>query len=293
MERYEDHFFEGIGYPGVALRQPVIAAQHDTLSAADFLLRVAAAVGGPVAEAFPWRSYQGAIRYGLLDVGADWDTLAELGVWMTPGYRFARRGSEKWVAEVVGKDRQFAPRDGYFDFYSRELKCILDNMSPAERERLGLPLDDDAVCLPHYVPTSFVGDQKEYPFLLNVVTLMSLGPVSAAANMPTLQEISGMTVHETWDSWLEMNPEVAEEHGFHDKDELWLESPFAKVKVKVRLVPGLRPDVVNLPYNQGHTAVGRFAKDRGVNGLDLLSPETEPVTGLAAFTNTRVKVYHT
>jgi hypothetical protein len=52
----------------------------------------------------------------------------------------------------------------------------------------------------------------------------------------------------------------------------------------------VRPDVVNLPHNQGHN-FGRFAKDRGVNGLELLNPESEPLTGLASFTNTRVKVY--
>lgn len=59
----------------------------------------------------------------------------------------------------------------------------------------------------------------------------------------------------------------------------------------MRLVKGLRPDVVNLPYNQGHTAVGRFARNRGINGLVLLNPASEPLSGLAAFTNTRVKVY--
>jgi anaerobic selenocysteine-containing dehydrogenase len=72
---------------------------------------------------------------------------------------------------------------------------------------------------------------------------------------------------------------------------VWVESPFGRVKTKVRFVKGLRPDVVNLPNNQGHTAVGRWARDRGVNGLDLLDPATEPLSGLAAFTNTRVRVY--
>ncbi|MBI3176908.1 MAG: hypothetical protein HYZ35_02855 [Chloroflexi bacterium] len=59
----------------------------------------------------------------------------------------------------------------------------------------------------------------------------------------------------------------------------------------MRFVKALRPDVVNLPHNQGHAAIGRWARDRGVNGLALLNPASEPVTGLAAFTNTRVKVY--
>ena len=29
----------------------------------------------------------------------------------------------------------------------------------------------------------------------------------------------------------------------------------------------------------------------GVNGLDLLNPASESLTGLASFTNTRIKVY--
>lgn len=291
LERYQDDVIEGLGYPGVALRQPAIPPRHDTLSTGDFLLRVAAAMGGPAAQAFPWSSFEELLKFRLQNIGADWETLKELGVWIAPGYHFARRGSEKWVSEVVGRDRRFAPRDGRFDFFSRELNCLIGGLSKDQLAALGISQAGDAAFLPHYEPVSEAGDPAEYPFRLNVITLMSLGPVSAAANMPTLQEISGMTVGETWDSWLEINPEAARELGLRDKDPVWVESPFGKAKTKVRLVKGLRLDVVNLPHNQGHTAVGRWAKDRGVNGLALLNPASEPATGLAAFTNTRVKVY--
>jgi menaquinone reductase, molybdopterin-binding-like subunit len=291
LERYDDHFIEGLGYPGVALRQPAVRARHDTLSVGDFFLRVAAALGEPVAAAFPWRNYQSLLRYQLRDIGTDWDTFQELGVWLTPGYRYGRRGSDKWVSEVVGHGRRYAPRDGHFDFYSRELKCLLEAAQPERLAALGLEAGDDSLYLPHHLPVAYAGDAVEYPYLLNVITLMSLGPVTAAANMPSLQEISGMTVGETWGSWLEMNPKTARRLGLQDKDEAWVESPFGRAQVKVRLVEGLRPDVVNLPYNQGHTAVGRWARDRGVNGLALLNPASEPVSGLAAFTNTRVKIY--
>jgi len=291
LERYQDDHVEGLGYPGIALRQPVIAPRHDTLNVGDFFLQVTAAMGDPVAQAFPWRTYEDVLQYRLRDVGTDWETLKELGVWMTPGYRFARRGSERWVNEVVGSDRLTAPRDGRFDFYSRELNNLLGGLSRDQLAALGISQTGDAVSLPHYEPTLFAGDEAKFPFMLNVITLMSLGPMSAAANMPTLQEISGMTVGETWDSWLEMNPEAAHELGLHDKDEVWVESPFGKAKTKVRFVKAVRPDVVNLPYNQGHTAVGRWAKDRGVNGLALLNPASEPAAGLASFTNTRVTVY--
>jgi anaerobic selenocysteine-containing dehydrogenase len=290
LERYEDDHIEGLGYPGIALRQPAIPPRLTTLSAGDFFLRVASAIGDPVAQVFPWRSYEELLRFRLQEVGTDWETLKELGVWMTPGYRFAKRGSQSWVSEVVGADRMNAPRDGRFDFFSRELYAMLTSLDPNRMASFNLKPGENETSLPHYIPTPFAGDGNEFPFVLNIITLMSLGSRSAAANLPTLQEISGMTVGETWDSWLEMNPDAARKLNLSDKDEVWVESPFGKVKTKVRLVKGLRPDVVNLPYNQGHTAVGRWARGRGVNGLELLDPASEPLSGLAAFTNTRVKV---
>jgi menaquinone reductase, molybdopterin-binding-like subunit len=295
LERYEDHFLEGLGYPGVGLRQPVIEPRFDTLNTGDFFLKVATKMGDPLKSAFPWNSYEEVLRHRLGQIGTSWDNLHELGVWMTPGYRFTRRGSQRWVEEVVGRDRQGATRDGYFDFYSRELRCLFDEISTGfETGRLtsfGLNEDYDTLNLPHFVPVTYSGSKTQYPFMLNIVTLMSLGPVSAAANMPTLQEISGMTLGETWGSWLEMNPQSAQVHGLRDRDLVWVESPFGKIQTKVRLVKGLHPGVVNLPYNQGHTSIGRWAKDRGVNGLAILDPSSEKLSGLAAFTNTRVRVY--
>jgi anaerobic selenocysteine-containing dehydrogenase len=291
MERWQDDFMEGLGYPGVALRQPVVEPLHDTMNTGDFLLKVAQEMGGPVAEAMPWESYQTLLQDRLQNIGTDWQTLTDMGVWLTQGYRYARRGSERWIAEVVGPDRQNAPRDGRFDFYSRELECLIGEMSAEELAARGISATGDAVYLPHYEPPTDLGDEASFPFLLNVVTLMSLGPYSYNANMPSLQEISGMTVNKTWDSWLEMNPERATAQGLSDGTRVWVESPLGKIQTTLKMVPGLRPDVVNLPHNQGHTAVGRWAKDRGVSGLTIMNPASEPLSGLAAFTNTRVKVY--
>jgi anaerobic selenocysteine-containing dehydrogenase len=168
---------------------------------------------------------------------------------------------------------------------------LIGDWTDEDRSALGVTVSGDAVFLPHYEEVIYAGDEAEYPLILNVITLMSLGSYSANANLPTLQEISGMTVGETWGSWLEMNPETAEHHQLIDGEEVWVESPFGRLQVKLRLVKALHPDVVNLPYNQGHSAVGRWAKNRGVNGLEILNPASERATGLAAFTNTRVRVY--
>jgi anaerobic selenocysteine-containing dehydrogenase len=269
----------------------VVEPVYNTRNTGDVLIDLAHRVGGWTGVAFPWASFLELLQWQLQDVGASWETLTELGLWIVPPDKFAKRGSDPWLNEVVGRDRQRAPRDGYFDFYSRELQCLLQTADETMLQSLGIKARGDEVFLPHYEPANFHGEEDEYPFVLNVVTLMSLGPYTANANMPTLQEISGMVVGETWDSWLEMNPESAHHLHLQDKDQVWVESAFGKVRTKVRLVPGVRPDVVNLPYNQGHWAVGRWAKNRGVNGLELMGSNTEPLTGLAAFSNTRVKVY--
>jgi anaerobic selenocysteine-containing dehydrogenase len=95
LERWQDDYIEGLGYPGIALRQPVIDPLYDTMNTADFLLKVAQKMGGAIAKAFPWKSYEEVLQFRLKDIGADWATLKELGVWLTPGYRFAKRGSER------------------------------------------------------------------------------------------------------------------------------------------------------------------------------------------------------
>jgi anaerobic selenocysteine-containing dehydrogenase len=250
-------------------------------------------MGSPVARAFPvsWQTFEDLLQDRLRLIGASWDTLRDLGLWLVPGYRFARRGSETWISEVMGPQRRNVPRDGRFDFFSRELFHHLYNKNGQELAALGITVESDAVFLPHYEEIHYQGGERDYPLLLNMITLMSLGPYSANANCPTLQEISGMTVGETWGSWLEMNPETAEHYHLNDHDEVWVESQFGRLQTKLRLVQGLRPGVVNLPYNQGHTAVGRWAKGRGVNGLEILNPASEPATGLASMTNTRVRVY--
>lgn len=291
LERWQDDYIEGLGYPGVGLRQPVIEPLYDTMNTGDFILQVARAIGGPISNAMPWSSFENLLQERLKNIGTDWETLKDLGVWLTPGYRISRRGDRRWIHEVIGSDRRYAPRDGRFDFFSRELHCILGEFDDDQLDALGAEVKGDPLFLPHYEKVRYAGDTNEFPLHLNVITLMSLGPYSAAANLPTLQEISGMTVGEQWGSWLEMNPEKAHELKLSNQSEVWVESPFGRLKTKLRYVEGISPEVVNLPYNQGHNAIGRWAKNRGVNGLEIMNPASEPLTGLASFTNTRVKVY--
>lgn len=92
----------------------------------------------------------------------------------------------------------------------------------------------------------------------------------AGANKPWLQEIPDPMTTVMWNTWLEINPKTAEELGLHNDDVVRVVSPFGAVEVSVYKYPAIRPDVVAIPFGQGHTAYGRYAENRGVNPADLL-----------------------
>jgi anaerobic selenocysteine-containing dehydrogenase len=77
LERYEDVVAAtGLATSVVGLTQPVVAPQRNTRHAGDAVLALAGAVGGPVADAFPWDSFQACLEETLAD---DWDALTETG----------------------------------------------------------------------------------------------------------------------------------------------------------------------------------------------------------------------
>ncbi len=71
LERWQDDYIEGLGYPGVGLRQPVIEPLHDTMNTGDFLIRVAQEIGGPVGDAFLWDSFKNVLEFRLQNIGTD------------------------------------------------------------------------------------------------------------------------------------------------------------------------------------------------------------------------------
>jgi anaerobic selenocysteine-containing dehydrogenase len=92
----------------------------------------------------------------------------------------------------------------------------------------------------------------------------------AGANKPWLQELADPTTTVMWNTWVEMNPETAHELGYENDDVVEIVSEAGSVEVPVYLYPAIRPDVIAMPFGQGHTAYGRFAAGRGVNPADIL-----------------------
>lgn len=288
LEDWGDDYMEGVGYAGISLRRPVVAPVQDNRNPGDTLLELAARLGGPVAQALPWKDYRELVAYRLAGAPLEWDKLEANGFWAEMVYFNAEPGSPAW-SQVVGRDRLHAPKDGRFDLFSRELFALFGG-EPA----------DDLACLPHFdLPTSLDESSAtalEFPYLLAPGPLIT-ETQSWHGILPTLQESLGLQGNVKWSSWVEINPSAAEALHLKDGDQAWVESPLGKVKVPVRVYPGIWPNAVFMPLGQGrHTLVrwGRNAPKQMVVGSNpnrLGEISSEPLSGQAISSPVRVKVY--
>ena len=135
--------------------------------------------------------------------------------------------------------------------------------------------------------TEFAGEGEFYflPFVSP-----TLG--EAGANKPWLQELPDPTTTVMWNTWVEINPETAKEHNIENDDLVKITSEAGEVQAAVYLYPAIRPDVIAMPFGQGHTAYGQFAAGRGVNPADLFSLHFNEAGDLA-FAGMKVRVEKT
>jgi anaerobic selenocysteine-containing dehydrogenase len=111
----------------------------------------------------------------------------------------------------------------------------------------------------------------------------------AGANRPWLQETPDPTTTVMWNSWVAMHPKTAFALGVKDDDVVTITSPAGKLEASVYLYPGLRPDIVAIPFGQGHTHLGRYAQGRGANPLDVVALQVN-AAGDLAFAATKVDI---
>jgi anaerobic selenocysteine-containing dehydrogenase len=300
FERWQDDDVEpGLGFPMFGLRSPAIQPPlYDVRNTGDVLIDIAKALGGTVGKSFPWKDFQGALKEAFRGIFGSkrgsikaenldefWKALIERGGWWDPPYPFG-----EWK-------KRFNTPSGKFEFYSLAMERGLKEAAKRNSKRLDQILKElkieamgDKVLLPHFEKPRSVGDEAEYPFHLINYKLMTMAE-GRGANEPYLQEIIGPHLYERWESWVEMNPDTAQEMGIKDGDPVWVESKAGKVKTKARLFPGTHPKCIHIPYGQGHKAYGRWAKGRGVNPNELLAREYDYLGGFISYYSTRVKVF--
>ncbi|HET7099657.1 MAG TPA: molybdopterin dinucleotide binding domain-containing protein, partial [Terriglobia bacterium] len=236
-----------------SLAPPTMNPLHHTRAMPDVLLEVAHQLGGGMAKALPWNSYQEMLQAAfnplrshagsVSEKSADdfWSEVQEKGGWWGAGPTRATRAAKKSSAAVKVAEPQFD------------------------------------------------GAAKEYPFNFLPYESQQFGD-GRHANLPWMQEMPDAISTAMWSTWVEINPKTAEKMGIRQGELLEVASQHGKLQAPALIAPGIAPDVVAMPVGQGHENYGRYASHRGANPISILAPQTEAETGALAWAATRVKI---
>jgi anaerobic selenocysteine-containing dehydrogenase len=305
LERWQDDpLFLNNGFPVLGIRQPVIGPLYKTKATGDVLLTIAKSLGGEFRNALPWNDFKQVMIYGLKGIfeakrgdvfgpqfDEAWIRLLQKGGWSAPSFKtfeeFWKLVQERggwWdpLYDFGEWDRVFQTPSKKFQFYAQEFKRM--PFSPLSKT------GGDSNLLPHWEEPKKRSDEKAYPFQLHIFKTMTLTG-SRNANQPWLSERTGPHLFERWETWVEINPHTAKELEISDRDWVWVESNYGKIKVKARLYQGTVPNVVNIPFGMGHTSGGRWTNGLGANPYHLLGDDLDPLTGNPADRSVRVKIY--
>jgi thiosulfate reductase / polysulfide reductase chain A len=265
-----DHSLPGAGFAEARIKQPVVKARGEARPTAEILFDLARRLPGAVANSFTGigDGAKGFVRNRTSTL-AGWDDFTKKGVWLGPNYEYRKY---KKIFNTPSKK---------FEFRSGNLKALNGKEKKAE---------DEQAFLPHYTETTFLGEKDKYPLiLLPYQPLMAFE--SGSQNYPWAQEIF-LPMHGLgWTTLVEVNSATAAALGLKDGKEVWVESPFHKIKARVKFSEGVHPGVVAMASGQGHSSYGRWQKGLGANPNELLGVDYDRISGQAAFFNTRVRVY--
>ncbi len=258
----DHHSLESWGYQRVATgaaqatlsgAQPVVVPFYDTRSTLDLILASAQKAGGKLTTALPYKDEVDFLRSKLSSL-----TNQAGGFFSAP--------------EIDTFMAYFQQNGGWW-------KTANNLVAPSSADALNKSIK---------VEESTFAGEGEFFLLPFVSTTLA----EAGANKPWLQELPDPTTTVMWNTWVEMNPETGHELHIDNDDVIRITSEAGVLEAPVYLYPAIRPDVIAIPFGQGHTAYGRYAEGRGVNPLNLMG-ETANESGDLAFAGMKVKIEKT
>ncbi|MGD0919187.1 MAG: molybdopterin dinucleotide binding domain-containing protein, partial [Thermodesulfobacteriota bacterium] len=261
----------GSGFAEAKLKQPAVPPHGSARSIVDVLFQIAKRLNGGVAQSFAnmGDDSEGFVRFRT-ETLIPWKDFLKKGVWIGKDYEYGKY------------QRIFLTPSKKFEFSSGNLKSTLVKMKKVKEESLDY--------LPRYKEAKFLGDEVKYPFvLLPYQPLLAIE--NGSQNYPWAQEIFLPMDGVGWQTLVEINSETARTLRLSDGQAIWVESPFQKIRAKVKFSEGIHPGVVAIPSGQGHYSYGKWQKGIGVNPNEIIGVDYDRISGQAAFFNTRVRVY--
>jgi anaerobic selenocysteine-containing dehydrogenase len=251
LERYEDvPFARGFPQRILGLTQPVVDPLYNTQHTGEVIIQLAKEMGGTVAEAFSWDSYQGCLE----------DTLEDLPSLQEKGFRVDDEVTGSNWAEAFGTDT--AP----FEFSNNRIDA-----------------------LPDYTPTVAQGDESFYQLLLVPYDSLRLAN-GYVGSPPFLVKALEDSILKGSDVLVEINPATAKKLGLSNGQYATLSTPIGSGRVKIYFFDGIMPGVVAIPRGLGHTGENKFLAGKGLNYNALCAPVEDPASGLDAAWGIRAKL---
>ncbi|HTO97850.1 MAG TPA: molybdopterin-dependent oxidoreductase, partial [Myxococcales bacterium] len=307
LERWQDDPVTHLaGVTSWSVSKPAAAPRYSTRNTSDVVLHLAASLGGRVAEALPWKSFDQALRAvsrglfearrGYVVAGAADESLRQTmerqGYWIPEFDKFesffdalTKRGA--WwdpTSLSPGRHATFGTASGKFEFHPAALQQLLDGAVRREGKESAvvkmLRGKDGEGHLAMSVAFPLAAPAGTYPLRLLTYRLATR-PLGGARSQPWLLEQPAAHVRAGWESWVEIHPKTAAALGVKDGDRVVLESAKGTLLLEARLYPGMREDVVLVPLSAGAQAA---------NPNDLIASEPDPFRGSGLFSTTRVRL---
>lgn len=253
LERFEDiPTPAGLQHPIISLARPVVEPQFNTKHVADIIIKIAKALGGGIAAAFPWNSYKACLKATF---GNRWGALNSKGFWSDPNFK------------VPDWENSFHTASGKFEFVNK-----------------------DTGLMPNFTPLKIEGDEASYPLVLIPYDSIRLAG-GFIGDPPFAVKTVEDTVLKGKDVFVELNPETARKYGLQEGRSASLSTPRGQATVKVHLFDGIKPGIIAMPRGLGHFADNdKYLAGKGVNFNALIGPVEDPASGLDAAWGIRAKL---
>jgi len=245
------------GPRALSIVQPAVHAMHESRDRADVLLSLAARLGGAVGQALLDGDFSSYLKRRLERS----DALGR-GSFVQPD------GESFWSA--------LKEEGVWFDAGPEHAPVRADLSAIRELAEAGAAPEVPAESELYLVPFATVGIRD-----------------GVGASLPWMQEMPDPMTSVAWGSWAEIHPHTAQRLGIKDGEWIWLVSRVGRMKVPALISPAARPDIVGVPFGQGHGFSGRYATARGANAWEIIEPHRVGGTGEPAWAATRVRIERT
>ena len=192
---------------------------------------------------------------------------------------------ERWSRDVFPT----AGATSGFEEWWRETLQVGFVQSTATAAGAGATTGAEALSSMALMDATFSGDTGEDSFYLVVYPSYRFWD-GRLANRPWLQELPDPVSKFCWSSWVEVNPATADRLRLDNGHIVEVATSHGTVSLPVWRHPGIRQDTIAIQLGQGHTELGRYAKDRGVNALHLIGGSAEALSGALVYTQARASL---